>query len=262
MDTSLVQGMLSDSYVSTSGLVRAVRAIHLAARWNALHTMREHGVLDVGATEWWEGGARARVSLDDDVFRELARSMLYGALWRKRWRKEMIKLARGANVCAKSVCTKVLHTNILLTTLLTMASEIYTTTRGPSAAAAPEKPHSPHEGEQGRGDKGDVSGPRRHVDFRMHATHALFSFVGASFSNACIDYGREMGIELVRTLQGQVIESWRVKWNEGNRRMHRRVSTLLDHVYDVLARPYGPPPILVLTLMFIEERDNEEYYDN
>jgi len=38
-------------------------------------------------------------------------------------------------------------------------------------------------------------------------------------------------------------------WNDRNARMYRRVMRLLDTVYDVLARPFGPPPIMIAILV-------------
>jgi hypothetical protein len=89
----------------------------------------------------------------------------------------------------------------------------------------------------------------RNVDFRLHATYAMFSFVGASCSNARMGWGGAYGSDIVRTLQGQLIGSWRMLWNDRNARMYRRVMRLLDTVYDVLSRPFGPPPIIIAILV-------------
>lgn len=84
----------------------------------------------------------------------------------------------------------------------------------------------------------------RHVDFRLHTTYLFFYFIGNVVSSNIT-----LGYDLTRTLQGQLLEAWRTKWNENNKRMYAKTMYLLDRVYDKLAREYGPPPSIVIAHM-------------
>lgn len=84
----------------------------------------------------------------------------------------------------------------------------------------------------------------RHVDFRLHTTYLFFHFIGNVLSSQV-----QLGLDLTRTLQGQLLEAWRTKWNENNKRMYGKTMYLLDRVYDKLAREYGPPPSIVIAHM-------------
>jgi hypothetical protein len=86
----------------------------------------------------------------------------------------------------------------------------------------------------------------RHVDFRLHTTYLFFYFVGKVLSA-----NMQLGFDLTRTLQGQLLEAWRTKWNESNKRMYAKTMYLLDRVYDKLAREYGPPPSIVIAHMLV-----------
>ena len=88
------------------------------------------------------------------------------------------------------------------------------------------------------------------VDFRMHTTYSFFSFICSTFSSPRTQLGRLYGIEVVRVIQGQLIESWRMRWNESNKRMYRRIVWLLDRAYNKLARPFGPPPLMIAAIVF------------
>jgi hypothetical protein len=88
----------------------------------------------------------------------------------------------------------------------------------------------------------------RHVDFRLHTTYLFFFFVGNIVSAKV-----PLGFSMTRTLQGQLMEAWRTKWNENNRRMYTKTMFLLDRVYDKLAREYGPPPSIVIAQMMAQQ---------
>jgi len=88
----------------------------------------------------------------------------------------------------------------------------------------------------------------RHVDFRLHTTYLFFFFVGNIVSAKV-----PLGFSMTRTLQGQLMEAWRTKWNENNRRMYNKTMFLLDRVYDKLAREYGPPPSIVIARMMVHD---------
>lgn len=87
----------------------------------------------------------------------------------------------------------------------------------------------------------------RHVDFRLHTTYLFFFFVGSIVSAKV-----PLGFDMTRTLQGQLMEAWRTKWNENNKRMYNKTMFLLDRVYDKLSREYGPPPSIVIAHMMAQ----------
>ena len=79
----------------------------------------------------------------------------------------------------------------------------------------------------------------RHIDVRLWSTYALFHFLGVVFSCDTLGKGKSLGRETSAVLMGQLIETWRMRWNESNKRVCKRVRWLLSRVYKKIVRAHG-----------------------